>query len=223
MPAFTALCMAASNEVPGGDPPSERLMTLAPASRAESIPWAMAPSKKSQPPSFDLSAHVPGASARKDNDRRVERDSDILQIIARSSSGRGHGGAVSILIAQSATSGDVAAGGVDPASEFSQRRVDPAVDHGKLHPCASSATLPGGDSARADRTVRSLILRRAEIGPRRGRGRRSWSWSWSWRRGGRGHRGWSGAHSPAPAAAAAGRQSEHQRAGCRCQIPLIYR
>ena len=49
MPAFTARCIAPSSVEPGAEPPSERLMTLAPALRAASIPRAIASSKNEQP------------------------------------------------------------------------------------------------------------------------------------------------------------------------------
>ena len=61
IPEFTARCIAASSVEPGADPPSDRLITRAPANRALSIPCAMAMSPKEQSLAV---VQLPGSSAR---------------------------------------------------------------------------------------------------------------------------------------------------------------
>src|SRR3981081_4555009 len=60
-PALAARPIAARNALSGDDPPSERLMTLAPFTTARSTPAVIALSKKLQPAAV---AQEPGASAR---------------------------------------------------------------------------------------------------------------------------------------------------------------
>ena len=69
-PLLAALMIAARNTALGGEPPSERLITLAPAATAALTPAAMLLSEKVQPLSGSGSAQVPTVSPR--NIRIVE-------------------------------------------------------------------------------------------------------------------------------------------------------
>jgi hypothetical protein len=54
---------------------------------------------------------------------------------------------MAVLVAQRAAAGYVAAGRVDPPSEFGQGRIDAAVDNRNFYAFAGRAVLPGGNRA----------------------------------------------------------------------------
>ena len=121
-------------------------MTLAPARRAASIPAAIARVEELAAAVVDVSAQVPGASARKLTIVASNATPMRVRAVAGRGGDRADRRAVAVLVADSAVAGDVAAGRVDPAGELGEVGIDAAVDDSDLDALAGRAGLVGGDA-----------------------------------------------------------------------------
>ena len=148
MPALDRRCIADSSCAARRRPAKRHVDHLGAGRRAASMPCGDRARRRSRSrPSAGAAARIVGAEGK---DRRIERDADILRVVARGGGGRGHRGAMAVLVAERR--------GCRRRRGWrgrSGRQIRPAAGlmplsiTAILTPLPVAPALPGGDRARA--------------------------------------------------------------------------